>query len=48
MVIVKVGDTLPADATLDENFPPAKIPLVDIFKGKKCILMGLPGAFTPT
>ena len=42
-----VGDTLPS-LTLDFGFPPEKINLLERAKGKKIILMGLPGAFTPT
>lgn len=40
---VKVGDTLPASI-----FPPEKINLLERLKGKNAILVGLPGAFTPT
>jgi len=40
-------DKLPA-ATLDYGFPPEKIDLVEHTKDKNVILMGLPGAFTPT
>jgi len=47
MVIVKVGDSLP-DVTLDEGFPPQKHSLKSLTDGKKVVLMGLPGAFTPT
>jgi len=45
--VIKVGDKLPA-ATLDYGFPPEKIDLVEHTKDKNVILMGLPGAFTPT
>jgi 2-Cys peroxiredoxin 5 len=45
--VIKVGDTLPA-VTLDYGFPPEKVNLLERSKGKKIILMGLPGAFTPT
>ena len=45
--VLKVGDKLP-DATLDQGFPPEKISLPAYAKGKNMILMGLPGAFTPT
>lgn len=48
MVIVKVGDTLPEGAFLDEGFPPKQVPLKEICAGKKIVLVGLPGAFTPT
>ena len=48
----QVGDTIP-DVTLDKptgelGFPPEKISLRDYTAGRKVILMGLPGAFTPT
>jgi hypothetical protein len=45
---VEVGDTLPASIELHHNFPPEKINLLERFKGKNAILVGLPGAFTPT
>jgi len=45
--IISVGDTLPS-TTLDYGFPPEKINVLDRAKGKNIILMGLPGAFTPT
>ena len=45
---LKAGDTVPAGVTLDLGFPPSKIDLAEHVKGKKVILMGLPGAFTPT
>jgi len=43
----KVGDAIP-DIALDKNFPPEKFPLAEYCKGKKVVLMGLPGAFTTT
>jgi len=45
--IIGVGDTLPS-VTLDYGFPPEKVNILDRAKGKNVILMGLPGAFTPT
>mmetsp|Transcript_23556 Transcript_23556/g.42521 ORF Transcript_23556/g.42521 Transcript_23556/m.42521 type:complete len:132 (-) Transcript_23556:452-847(-) len=42
-----VGDAIP-DIGLDEGFPPEKVMLGDYCKGKKVVLVGLPGAFTPT
>ena len=45
--VIKVGDTLPS-VTLDFGFPPEKINLLERSTGKNIILMGLPGAFTPT
>ncbi len=47
--MIKVGDTLP-DATftvMGENGPTTKT-TADIFKGKKVVIFGVPGAFTPT
>jgi len=44
---VAVGDRLP-EATLDKGFPPEKVDLVKYCTGKKVVLVGLPGAFTPT
>jgi hypothetical protein len=44
---VKVGDPIPS-VSLDKGFPPEKVPLADYCKGKKIVLVGLPGAFTPT
>jgi len=44
---VKVGDMVP-DVSLDSGFPPEKVSLRDLTKGKKIVLVGLPGAFTPT
>ena len=41
------GDKMP-NVTLDKGFPPKKVPLSEIMGGKKVILVGLPGAFTPT
>jgi len=44
---VKVGDTFPSIA-LDFGFPPEKIDLSARLASKKVIVVGLPGAFTPT
>lgn len=44
---VTVGDPIP-NVGLDKGFPPEKLMLGDFCKGKKVILIGLPGAFTPT
>merc|ERR1719220_1761042 len=44
---VKVGDSIP-DVSLDKGFPPTKVNLPLFCKGKKVVLVGLPGAFTPT
>jgi len=44
---VEVGDAVPC-VNLDQGFPPVKVALSDYCKDKKIVLMGLPGAFTPT
>ena len=45
---LKVGETVPS-VELDFGFgPPSKINLAERVAGKKVILVGLPGAFTPT
>lgn len=44
---VVVGDSIPA-VELHKGFPPEKVSLAEHCKGKKIILIGLPGAFTPT
>jgi len=44
---IEVGDLIP-DVELDFGFPPTKINMRERLAGKKTILMGLPGAFTPT
>jgi len=43
----RVGDSVP-DVMLHKGFPPQQVSLVDLCKGKKVVLVGLPGAFTPT
>jgi peroxiredoxin len=45
---VKVGDRIPTDVDLHFGFPPEYINLSARMQGKKTILVGLPGAFTPT
>jgi len=53
--MIQIGDTLP-DATLSEStefgefcpVAPAKISAAEAAKGKKIVIFGLPGAFTPT
>jgi len=42
-----VGDQLPS-VELHHGFPPKKHNLADFAKNKSIILLGLPGAFTPT
>ncbi len=44
---LKVGDALPA-GTVAEGGPTAKVSVRDLFQGKRGILFGLPGAFSPT
>ena len=46
--MVKVGDRIPA-VNLHEGFgPPKMVSLTDFCKGRKVVVCGLPGAFTPT
>jgi peroxiredoxin len=53
--MIKIGDTLP-DATLTEStefgeacpLAPAKVSVAAASKGKRLVIFGLPGAFTPT
>jgi peroxiredoxin len=42
------GFTIPDDIELDYGFPPKKINLAKFCESKKVLLVGLPGAFTPT
>jgi len=44
--LAAVGDKVPA-VDLDYLFPPEKVNLGERLKGKKTIIVGLPGAFTP-
>lgn len=44
--LAKVGDSLP-DATVWENDTKTSSKITDIFKGKKGVLVSVPGAFTP-
>eukprot|EP00928_Gymnodinium_smaydae_P012872 TRINITY_DN146_c0_g1_i1.p1 TRINITY_DN146_c0_g1~~TRINITY_DN146_c0_g1_i1.p1 ORF type:complete len:207 (-),score=68.43 TRINITY_DN146_c0_g1_i1:211-831(-) len=44
---VKIGGAAP-DAEVYAGFPPEKLSFKSMIAGKKVILMGLPGAFTPT
>ncbi|KAK7576382.1 hypothetical protein V9T40_012668 [Parthenolecanium corni] len=43
---LKVGDRLP-NAELYENTPGNKVNIHDVISGKKVVLFGVPGAFTP-
>lgn len=42
-----IGSRLPP-VELDFNFPPTKVNIAERTKGKRVIVVGLPGAFTPT
>jgi hypothetical protein len=42
----KEGDTFP-DVDVDYGFPPMKVNMKERLAGKKTIVVGLPGAFTP-
>ena len=44
---IKQGETLPS-VELQENTPANKVNIRDLFKGKKGIIFGVPGAYTPT
>jgi 2-Cys peroxiredoxin 5 len=44
---IKVGDKLPT-AMLHQGFPPEHVDITERVMGKKVVLVGLPGAFTPT
>ena len=46
-IAVKVGDSIPS-IELHHNFPPEKIDLADRLANKNVVIVGLPGAFTPT
>jgi len=41
-----IGDTFPT-VDVDYGFPPTKVNMGERLKGKKTIVVGLPGAFTP-
>ncbi|HUC60821.1 MAG TPA: peroxiredoxin [Alphaproteobacteria bacterium] len=47
---IKVGDKVPAGKVkyMGADGKPAELSTDDLFKGKKVVLFGLPGAFTPT
>jgi hypothetical protein len=42
-----IGTKLPS-VELDHGFPPTKVNILERCQGKRVILVGLPGAFTPT
>ena len=43
---MQIGSALP-DTTLYEGSPDDKVTLPSLFKGKKGVLFGVPGAYTP-
>ena len=45
---VAVGDAIPSGIELHAGFPPAKFDLSERIANKSVLLLGLPGAFTPT
>ena len=45
--LVQVGDVLPS-VEVHEGTPGDKVNVKELFAGKKGILFGVPGAFTPT
>jgi len=45
--MVKVGDRIPA-VNLHSGFPPKMVNVANYCKGRKVVIVGLPGAFTPT
>jgi len=44
---IAVGDSAPS-VDLHSGFPPDMVNFADYAKGKSLVLVGLPGAFTPT
>ncbi|XP_008837158.1 peroxiredoxin-5, mitochondrial [Nannospalax galili] len=46
MAPIKVGDTIPS-VEVFEGEPGKKVNLAELFQGKKGVLFGVPGAFTP-
>ena len=44
---LQVGDKLPSVALQDGN-PAVKVDIADLFAGKRGIIFGVPGAFTPS
>jgi len=45
-MVIKVGDQLPA-ATLFEGTPDGKVEVAELLAGKRAVVFGVPGAFTP-
>ena len=48
VLAIEVGDSFPDEVELHLGFPPTKINVKERVAGKNVILVGLPGAFTPT
>jgi hypothetical protein len=47
--VIQVGDAFPKDVSLHQGFPPTILSVSDyIAKYQRVIVVGLPGAFTPT
>jgi len=46
-MVLAVGESIP-DVTVHYEFPPQDVSLKARLAGKKTIVVGLPGAFTPT
>ncbi|KAG8471301.1 hypothetical protein KFE25_009722 [Diacronema lutheri] len=44
---IAVGDKFPA-IEIDQGFPPTKVDMAKRLASKKAIVIGLPGAYTPT
>lgn len=44
---IRVGDKIPY-VDLDWGFPPQKVNVVQYCAGRSVVIVGLPGAFTPT
>jgi peroxiredoxin len=42
-MVIKTGDSVP-DVALDIDFPPKKVNVLEHSKGKKVVILGLPGA----
>jgi len=45
---IQVGDRIKADIEVHRGFPPEKVNLAEYIGDRKVVLLGLPGAFTPT
>jgi len=44
---IQVGDKIP-DVTIHSGFPPSDVNVPSRIAGKQVVIVGLPGAFTPT